>query len=379
MTLSWRLLQRLAMVSLGGLLFTTSITPPAWAWRWDDDELENRDETEIQLDAYRKRVNDGISNQERVILLDRLLKLFQIHKRDTTELEKERAMLSADENAIQNVSVEARQKSQQLYQKSIDQIRLGQYKQALTILIEAEHLNPLDKALSETRQKMDGIAPIMPEAPTDPNAGDLVKRGIMQFVNNDPSKSINYLMYAQQKSPKDQSISGILDIVKRTFPNESSEILDARLNLIDQKLQRALEKIYSGEYLISAKECQEVLDLEPENALALTRLGSVYYAMGQVKQARTYWQQAQALDPKNDVLKSFLLQTQSETDRAPSQVLTYKVEKGDTLQRIAEKIFNDRTLWKKLFEANRSYLKNAYTLTEGQVLVVPQINTSGQR
>ena len=44
---------------------------------------------------------------------------------------------------------------------------------------------------------------------------------------------------------------------------------------------------------------------------------------------------------------------------------------GDTLQKIAEKIYKTPTAWRKLYNANRQYLKNAYTLTEGQVLVIP--------
>src|SRR5205814_551835 len=166
--------------------------------------------------------------------------------------------------------------------------------------------------------------------------------------------------YAQQKDPSDKALPGLVDLVKQAFPNEASDILDARLNLIDQKLQRALEKIYSGEYLVAAKECQEVLDLEPENALALTRLGSVYYAMGQVKQARVYWQQALTLDAKNDILKSFLSQSAAEADRAPAQALTYKVQKGDTLQTIAERVYKDKNLWNKLYDANKAYMKNQY-------------------
>src|SRR4029078_9446306 len=124
-------------------------------------------------------------------------------------------------------------------------------------------------------------------------------------------------------------------------------------------------------YLIAAKECQEVLDLEPENALALTRLGSVYYAMGQVKRALQYWTQALEQDPKNDVLKSFMSQTAAEADRAPAQALTYKVQKGDTLMTIAEKIYRDKNLWKKLYDANKAYMKNPYALSVGQVLVLP--------
>jgi Flp pilus assembly protein TadD len=343
---------------------------PVHAWRWDEEDSE-MEETEIQLQNYRKRVEAGMPLQERIVTLNRLIKLFQIHKRPTKALEDERAQLVSDESAIQAVSEVSRQKSQELFQKAFEQVRLGNYREAQTKLTEAEHLNPSDKIIADLRQKIDGVATLMPLAPTSAVTGDLVRRGVLQYLQNEPSKAMNFLVYAQQKDPDNKAIPGLVDLVKQAYPNETSDILDARLNLIDQKLQKALEKIYSGEYLVAAKECQEVLDLEPENALALTRLGSVYYAMGQVKQARVYWQQALALDSKNDVLKSFLQQSESEADRAPSQALTYKVEKGDTLQKIAEKMYKNTSAWRKLYNANRQYLKNAYTLTEGQVLVIP--------
>src|ERR1035441_10525189 len=98
---------------------------------------------------------------------------------------------------------------------------------------------------------MDGVAAILPLAPPAESAvGDLVRKGVTQFLQKEPSKALNFLLYAQQKNPDDKTLPQLVDLVKRTFPNDSSEILDARLNLIDQKLQKALEKIYSGEYLI---------------------------------------------------------------------------------------------------------------------------------
>jgi tetratricopeptide (TPR) repeat protein len=344
--------------------------PLAHAWRWDEEEID-QDETEVQLQSYRKRVESGMPLQERIVALDRLIKLYQVHHRDTKALEDERAQLVSDENAIQTVSELSRQKAQALFQQAFDLVKLGKYRDAQSKLLEAEHLNPNDKIVIDLRQKMDAVVRVMPEAPESANTGDLVRRGVVQYLQNEPSKSLNFLLYAQQKDPTDKRLPALVDLVKQSYPNETSDILDARLNLIDQKLQRALEKIYSGEYLVAAKECQEVLDLEPENALALTRLGSVYYAMGQVKQARVYWQQALALDSKNDVLRSFLSQSESESDRAPSQALTYKVVKGDTLQKISDKIYKTPSAWRKLYNANRQYLKNAYTLTEGQVLVIP--------
>jgi len=352
-------------------LFSVTTPPASHAWSWDEEEIESKDEMEIQLDGYRKRVEAGITLQERIVLLDRLIKLFKIHKRDTKALEDERAQVMSDEQAVQTVNAASRQKAQQLYQQSFEQIKLGYFNQAQKLLTEAEHLNPADKVIADTRTRVDNIVVIMPESPTDAVSGDLVRRGVLQFLQNEPAKSLNFLVYAQQKAPNNSDIPELVELVKRAYPAETGEMLDARLNLIDQKLQKALEKIYAGEYLVAAKECQEVLDLEPDNALALTRLGSVYYAMGQVKQARVYWEQALAIDPKNDVLKSFLTQSSSESDRAPSQSLTYKVQKGDTLMTIAEKLYRNRELWRRLYDANKSYLKNPYALSVGQVLVIP--------
>ena len=353
-------------------LVIPTVVPPAHAWSWDEDESGAKDDLDIQLEGYHKRVEQGISLQERIVLLDRLIKLYKVRGRDSRALEDERAQVLADAQAVENVSAASRQKAQVLFQQAFDLVRQGNFKGAHDTFMEAERLNSSDKMISELRQKMDGVVAITPVAPpAESVSGDLVRKGVMQFLQSEPSKALNFLLYAAQKDPKDASIPALVDLVKRTYPNESSEILDERLNLIDQKLQRALEKIYSGEYLVAAKECQEVLDLEPENALALTRLGSVYYAMGQVKQAREYWKQALEQDPKNDVLKSFLSQTSAESDRAPSQALTYKVQKGDTLMSIAEQIYKNKNLWRKLYDANKAYMKNPYQLSVGQVLVLP--------
>jgi tetratricopeptide (TPR) repeat protein len=353
-------------------LLPSPITPHAHAWTWDDDEAGTKDELDIQVEGYRKRVEQGISMQERIVMLDRLIKLFKVRKRDSKPLEDERAQVLADEQAVQNVSAASRQKAQTLFQQAFELVKQGNYKQADDTFLESERLNSTDKSVTELRQKMDGVVAVMPTAPpAETPAGDFIRKGVMQFMQNEPSKALNFLLYAQQKDADNAAIPALVDLVKRTFPNESSEILDARLNLIDQKLQKALEKIYSGEYLVAAKECQEVLDLEPENPLALTRLGSVYYAMGQVKQAREFWKQALQQDANNDVLKSFMSQTAAEADRAPAQALTYKVQKGDTLMTIAERVYKDKNLWKKLYEANKAYMKNPYALSVGQVLVLP--------
>ncbi len=49
----------------------------------------------------------------------------------------------------------------------------------------------------------------------------------------------------------------------------------------------------------------------------------------------------------------------------------YRVERGDTLSRIAAKKYNDSTAWHKIYEANRDILPTPNSLREGQTLKIP--------
>ncbi|GAJ13873.1 unnamed protein product, partial [marine sediment metagenome] len=52
-------------------------------------------------------------------------------------------------------------------------------------------------------------------------------------------------------------------------------------------------------------ECQEVLELEPNNTLALSRLGSAYYVIGQKEKAKELWLRVLEIEPENkEVLES---------------------------------------------------------------------------
>jgi LysM repeat protein len=56
---------------------------------------------------------------------------------------------------------------------------------------------------------------------------------------------------------------------------------------------------------------------------------------------------------------------------APSEPRTYTVRKGDTLSRIAQALYGDSSLYRKIFDANRETLSDPDKIQPGQVLVVP--------
>jgi nucleoid-associated protein YgaU len=65
-------------------------------------------------------------------------------------------------------------------------------------------------------------------------------------------------------------------------------------------------------------------------------------------------------------------QTPAEKKR-PVNVDTHTVEAGDTLYRLAEKYYDDPSVWIKIYEANEDTIEDQGLLKEGQILIMPQL------
>jgi nucleoid-associated protein YgaU len=50
---------------------------------------------------------------------------------------------------------------------------------------------------------------------------------------------------------------------------------------------------------------------------------------------------------------------------------TYTIVAGDSLSKIAKKIYGDANRWKEIFEANKDKIKNPDLIHPGQVLKIP--------
>ena len=52
--------------------------------------------------------------------------------------------------------------------------------------------------------------------------------------------------------------------------------------------------------------------------------------------------------------------------------ITYKVKKGDTLQKISKKVYGTTKRWQKIFEFNKGTLKSPNKIYPGQKILIPQ-------
>jgi nucleoid-associated protein YgaU len=53
------------------------------------------------------------------------------------------------------------------------------------------------------------------------------------------------------------------------------------------------------------------------------------------------------------------------------QAQTYTVESGDSLSKIAKRVYGDASKWHAIFEANRDKIKNPDLIHPGEVLSLP--------
>ena len=61
------------------------------------------------------------------------------------------------------------------------------------------------------------------------------------------------------------------------------------------------------------------------------------------------------------------------TPRALERDVSYTVQKGDSLSKIAQQQYGDGQKWKTIFEANRDQITNPDLIHPGQVLKIPTL------
>ena len=61
------------------------------------------------------------------------------------------------------------------------------------------------------------------------------------------------------------------------------------------------------------------------------------------------------------------------TDQPVEREVTYTVQKGDSLSKIAQQQYGDGKKWKAIFEANRDQISNPDLIHPGQVLTIPSV------
>lgn len=179
----------------------------------------------------------------------------------------------------------------------------GEYKAAKGKIEKALKLSPERKDLAEMFNNLMDISKIAPAAGDKTKEAELLRRGISYYLEGDVESCLDifaYILYFQ---------TGNDDLKKWYREKEKSPLGDwnyTPVNPLKDKLMKALGLFYEGKYSDVIEICKEVLKEEPNNILALERMGSAYYKLGQKQNAKITWEKAYKLDPDNKNLKKFI-------------------------------------------------------------------------
>ncbi|MFA6028725.1 MAG: type IX secretion system membrane protein PorP/SprF [Elusimicrobiota bacterium] len=164
----------------------------------------------------------------------------------------------------------------------------GRFADAREKLAQAAGLNPSDRGLAMSLERMSAVSgtfPLVTQFHTDAGEAALYE-GVMDFLSGKDREALRKFSYAQSLNPADERYERMLQVVEgkagvarapapaapTTAPTLGREkIVGASLALMEVALR-------DGDYDKVLKLAREVLEVAPENVLAHKRMATAYYA-----------------------------------------------------------------------------------------------------
>lgn len=275
----------------------------------------------LLIDPGQERAGDLLEITEKIIV-DRQVKS-HYEKADAYIMEEDygrainelKEVLKIDKNQERASSLISK-----LYKKMLDSMysraevlyRLGNYVNARDQYYRIMAANPEDKRVKGIIDRLVGLIGVTPTIDEKGEVWDILRKGLAHHIapDGDPEVAIVSATYGVQMEPDNNQFKAILDYLQRQHLSvlQTMGRIDNEMNVLDQYLFVALNDIYEGRYDLAIRKCKVVLGLQPDNILALKRLGSAYFALGDKRKAKATWGRALELSPGDSELKGFIRQ-----------------------------------------------------------------------
>ncbi|MFA5857905.1 MAG: PorV/PorQ family protein [Elusimicrobiota bacterium] len=201
-----------------------------------------------------------------------------------------------------------------LLEEGSEAYRQGNYLLAVSQYAKALDIDPTRIEAKSTLDKLQTISSEIEEQQGVGQEPEIMRNALTTYIDGDLKTAINGLRYVYSKQPQNDPLLRLLNKIEQqsgevpTGADKVSRSDTPKMTVIDQKLYQAYQSILSREYDKAAFECQEVLNLEPNNITALERLGSAFLMMNQRDKAKKVWDKVLELDPGNKVILKFYSQ-----------------------------------------------------------------------
>lgn len=178
------------------------------------------------------------------------------------------------------------------------------------------------------------------------------------------TRDITFRTYVQDKPRVDQVVEGSLGNW-----NHAPELVDA-----DRKPTR---RVYIMEFAREDDRTLQMTEIIEGEATSLDRPSMKSAKLSPPVQKRKVKRIVRQQTPEIKLPSFDDIDDTMETPKAAAVQLTgsfvdYKVEKNDTLQKIAKKFYDSYSKWTLIYEANRDVIKNPNRIRSGIVIKIPQ-------
>ncbi len=245
------------------------------------------------------RLMEQERNAQAVTELDALLKAFPEEQQDLRHELAQRLIVNARRSTLKGI-----------YDNADRLLRQGEYLKAREAYANALESNPTDPSIAKTLSRLDETMRISTAFTGNSPAERVMSTSIYHYVSpeGNPKISLAAAWYAFQLSPDNT----LAQTIRAFMEKKNAQVINLmespvrEMNLVEQYLFASLNHIYEGRYDQTLEKCAIVLELEPDNQLALKRMGSAYYLMGKNERAEGVWLRALELSPADQELKEFL-------------------------------------------------------------------------
>lgn len=221
--------------------------------------------------------------------------------------------LDPEQDAAKSLKEEARKK---LIKKNVkretiiyNHITYGWYQKALNELNIILASDPSNSEYLKLQKRLVRIKKILPRATYKSKPWPIFRRGVSAYIGKDENLKLAYnaLRYARELNPKSSAMKEVLAMFESEHPQVAeSKKITSGMTLLEFKRFVALNYIYDDKYHLAVLTCNEILALEPNDIIALKRLGSAYYALGHKTRAKKAWKRALKFAPNDKQLEKFL-------------------------------------------------------------------------
>jgi cytochrome c-type biogenesis protein CcmH/NrfG len=196
----------------------------------------------------------------------------------------------------------------------------GRYADALAKLEELLATDPTNPYYLKAQRQLRKIAALLPRKPSAARHWSAAAAGILSWVAEKEDLPFAYdaLRYAAELAPGETGPQKLVKVLEDEAPQlKLNDSKPENVGVLDHKKEMALHDIYDSKYYLAVKELEGVLRLDPEDVVALKRLGSAYLQLKDYRQARQAWQRALEITPEDEQLKQYLQALDEAAPRKP--------------------------------------------------------------